>query len=118
MDEPTVEESIKILQGIKEKYEEFHHVIISNEAIAAAVRLSQEYIKGRHLPDKAIDIMDEAAAMVNVERGSVHAHASAILHGASKELSKKTSDQVPIVGIQHVREIVAEWTGMARSEIM
>ncbi len=59
---PTIEEAIEILEGIKYKYEEHHHVHYTADAIEQAVRLSDRYMPGRHLPDKAIDIMDEAGA--------------------------------------------------------
>ena len=62
VEEPTEEETVRILEGIKGKYEEHHHVKITPEAIQAAVRLSSRYINDRNLPDKAIDLMDEAAA--------------------------------------------------------
>lgn len=62
VEEPTEEETVRILEGIKGKYEEHHHVKITSEAIEAAVRLSSRYINDRNLPDKAIDLMDEAAA--------------------------------------------------------
>ena len=62
VEEPTEEETVRILEGIKGKYEEHHHVEITPEAIQAAVRLSSRYINDRNLPDKAIDLMDEAAA--------------------------------------------------------
>jgi ATP-dependent Clp protease ATP-binding subunit ClpA len=118
VDEPTIEESIKILEGIKEKYEDYHKVKISNEAIAAAVRFSQEYIKGRRLPDKAIDIMDEAAAKINVERGSAHEHAAAILHGAAKKACENCETvAATLVTVEHVKEIVAEWVGMDAKDI-
>lgn len=62
VEEPTEEEAIRILEGIKGKYEEHHRVTISPEAVEAAVRLSSRYINDRNLPDKAIDLIDEAAA--------------------------------------------------------
>ena len=62
VEEPTQEEAIGILMGIKEKYEEHHGVQISEEAVVAAVKLSERYINDRNLPDKAIDLIDEAAA--------------------------------------------------------
>ncbi|MCM1046633.1 MAG: ATP-dependent Clp protease ATP-binding subunit [Candidatus Gastranaerophilales bacterium] len=62
VEEPTEEEAIRILEGIKEKYEEHHHVTIRPDAIQAAVRFSNRYINDRNLPDKAIDLIDEAAA--------------------------------------------------------
>ena len=62
VEEPTEEEAVRILEGIKGKYEDHHHVEITPEAIEAAVRLSSRYINDRNLPDKAIDLIDEAAA--------------------------------------------------------
>ena len=62
VEEPTEEEAIRILEGIKAKYEEHHRVTITPEAVDAAVRLSNRYINDRNLPDKAIDLIDEAAA--------------------------------------------------------
>lgn len=62
VEEPTEEEAVRILEGIKGKYEEHHQVNITNEAVEAAVRLSNRYINDRNLPDKAIDLIDEAAA--------------------------------------------------------
>ena len=62
VEEPTQEEAIRILEGIREKYEEHHKVTITSEAVDAAVRLSSRYINDRNLPDKAIDLIDEAAA--------------------------------------------------------
>ena len=70
MDEPTKEDAISILRGIKEKYENHHKVLIKDAAIIAAVELSQRYITDRHLPDKAIDLIDEAAAKVRMEINS------------------------------------------------
>ena len=67
VDEPTVEETIEILQGIKPYYEEYHHVKISDEIIRAAAVLSERYISDRFLPDKAIDVIDEAASRANLE---------------------------------------------------
>lgn len=62
VEEPSLEESIDILKGLRPKYEEHHHVVISDEAIAAAVQLSARYINDRYLPDKAVDLIDEAAS--------------------------------------------------------
>lgn len=62
VEEPTEEEAVRILNGIKEKYEQHHQVTITEEAVEAAVRLSNRYINDRNLPDKAIDLIDEAAA--------------------------------------------------------
>jgi len=70
VDEPDTESAISILRGIKEKYETHHKVRIKDEAIIAAVELSQRYITNRFLPDKAIDLMDEAAAKLRLEINS------------------------------------------------
>ena len=66
VEEPTEEEAVRILEGIKGKYEAHHHVTITPEAVEAAVRLSSRYINDRNLPDKAIDLIDEAAASVRL----------------------------------------------------
>lgn len=66
VEEPTEEEAVRILEGIKGKYEARHHVTITPEAVEAAVRLSSRYINDRNLPDKAIDLIDEAAASVRL----------------------------------------------------
>ena len=67
VEEPTQEEAILILEGIKGKYEEHHHVNITKEAVEAAVKLSERYINDRNLPDKAIDLIDEAAASARLQ---------------------------------------------------
>jgi len=71
VDEPTVEETISILRGLKEKYELHHGVKIKDSALVAAAYLSHRYISGRYLPDKAIDLVDEAAARIRVEIDSM-----------------------------------------------
>jgi ATP-dependent Clp protease ATP-binding subunit ClpE len=67
--EPTVEEAITILKGIQPKYEQFHHVKYTDEAIEACVKLSHRYIQDRFLPDKAIDLLDEAGSKANLHIG-------------------------------------------------
>lgn len=71
VEEPTEEEAIRILEGIKGKYEEHHQVSITSEAVEAAVRLSGRYINDRNLPDKAIDLIDEAAAGARLRSADV-----------------------------------------------
>jgi ATP-dependent Clp protease ATP-binding subunit ClpB len=70
VNEPSVLDAISILRGLKERYEVFHHVRIKDEAIIAAVQLSQRYISDRFLPDKAIDLIDEAASKLRLEINS------------------------------------------------
>ena len=71
VNEPSIEDAITILRGLKEKYEVHHGVRIKDSAIVAAVKLSSRYITARFLPDKAIDLMDEAASRLSIEIGSV-----------------------------------------------
>ena len=73
VDEPTVEDTISILRGLKERYENYHHVTIHDNALVAAATLSHRYITDRFLPDKAIDLVDEACAMIRTEMDSVPA---------------------------------------------
>jgi len=71
VDEPSAEDAISILRGLKDRYETHHHVRIKDEAIIAAVELSQRYITDRFLPDKAIDLIDESAAKLRLEMNSM-----------------------------------------------
>src|ERR1700741_2293321 len=71
INEPTVEDAISILRGLKDRYETHHHVRIKDEAIIAAVELSNRYITDRFLPDKAIDLIDESAAKLKLELNSM-----------------------------------------------
>ncbi|MEO6356263.1 MAG: ATP-dependent chaperone ClpB [Ferruginibacter sp.] len=71
IDEPSVEDAISILRGLKDRYETYHHVLIKDEAIIAAVELSHRYITDRFLPDKAIDLIDESAAKLRLEMNSM-----------------------------------------------
>lgn len=67
VNEPTVKETILILKGLRDKYEAFHRVKITDEALVSAAKLSYRYIQGRYLPDKAIDVIDEAAARIRLQ---------------------------------------------------
>lgn len=71
VEEPSIEDSIAILRGLKERYEIFHGVKISDDAISSAVKLSKRYIQDRFLPDKAIDLIDEAASLIRMEIDSL-----------------------------------------------
>jgi ATP-dependent Clp protease ATP-binding subunit ClpB len=71
IDEPNVEDAISILRGLKDRYETYHHVLIKDEAIIAAVELSHRYITDRFLPDKAIDLIDESAARLRLDMNSM-----------------------------------------------
>ena len=71
VDEPSIEDSISILRGLQERYEVYHKIEIQDEALIAAAELSDRYIADRFLPDKAIDLIDEAAAKMRLELDSV-----------------------------------------------
>ncbi|MDD3419199.1 MAG: ATP-dependent Clp protease ATP-binding subunit, partial [Candidatus Gastranaerophilales bacterium] len=84
IDQPSVDDTIKIIQGLKSKYEEHHRLNISDDAIIAAAKLSDKYITDRFLPDKAIDIIDEASSKVRLS--------ASVLPPAGKELEKQLKD--------------------------
>lgn len=71
VEEPTIDEALEILNGIKERYEEHHHLAISDEALNSAVTLASRYIPDRFLPDKAIDLIDEAASRVRIRHRTI-----------------------------------------------
>src|SRR6202007_1191983 len=89
VDEPTMEQAVDILMGIRERYEQHHKVTITDDAVKAAVDLSIRYITDRHLPDKAIDLIDEAASRVRLR----HASAPPALREAQKELDRVTKEK-------------------------
>ena len=73
MEEPTIDETITILKGIRQRYEDHHNVTYSDEAVRAAAELSSRYVTDRCLPDKAIDLLDEAGAgKADEQRGTAH----------------------------------------------
>lgn len=95
IDEPSVSESIEILNGIKDYYEKYHHVKISEEVIGEAVRLSERYITDRFLPDKAIDVIDEAGSRVNLRTKAIYdvSVLSERKNSIDSEIDKATEEQ-------------------------
>ncbi|MGE6526516.1 AAA family ATPase [Bacillus safensis] len=139
VDEPTPDEAIDILKGIQDKYEAYHGVTYSDEAIKACVQLSSRYIQDRHLPDKAIDLMDEAGSKANLSIDSASedeltnrlAQIAAEKQAALKEeqyekaaklrdeeeaiearLQNKTTDKEHIVTAEDIQAIVEQKTGI------
>jgi ATP-dependent Clp protease ATP-binding subunit ClpC len=96
VDEPTMEQAIDILMGIRERYEQHHKVTITDDAVKAAVDLSIRYITDRHLPDKAIDLIDEASSRVRLR----HASAPPNLRDAQRELEKVTKEKDAAINAQ------------------
>ena len=93
---PSVEDSVKILDGLKKTYEEFHNVSYSPESLRGAVELADRYITGRFLPDKAIDLMDEAGAMARINSATTPPDTSALeeeIQRVNAEKSRASSEQ-------------------------
>ena len=88
VEEPTEEEAVRILEGIKSRYEEHHKVTISSEAVEAAVRLSNRYINDRNLPDKAIDLIDEAAAHARLHATDLPNKSKQLLAEIKKQIGR------------------------------
>ena len=113
VEEPTVEDSISILRGLKERYEVFHGVKIQDNAIIAAATLSDRYITDRFLPDKAIDLVDEACAMIRTEMDSMPAELDEISRGImqleiEEAALKKETDKLSKEHLEDIRKELAE----------
>ena len=93
VEEPTKEQCLEILRGLQDKYEKHHRVGISEEALEAAVRMSERYITDRNLPDKAIDVLDEACSKVSLRGYRVPENLTA-LEAAVKELAEQKEDSI------------------------
>ena len=103
VEEPTLEQTVAILMGIRERYEQHHQVRISDEAIQAAADLSTRYITDRHLPDKAIDLIDEAASRVRLRYSS----APPALRDAQKDLDRISKEKDAAINNQEYEEAAA-----------
>ncbi len=148
VEEPSVEDAIKILMGLKESYEKHHGVKITDDAVKAAVVLSKKYIQGRYLPDKAIDLMDEACARRKIELSETPDEIRDIekrirqleeearnnptleedlkkkIELLQKELEEKKKKWMEEKGLtdvlteEDIAEIVSEWTGIPVSKML
>ena len=129
VEEPTLEQTIEILKGIRERYEQHHKVRITDEAVKAAADLSIRYITDRHLPDKAIDLIDEASSRVRLR----HSSAPPELRAAQKGLDKITKEKDAAINAQeyeqaatlreaeatsreHVDQLRADWQASVSGE--
>jgi len=95
VEEPGLDETLKILRGVKGKYEEHHKVSYSSEAVEAAARLAQRYIMGRYMPDKAIDVLDEAGAMRKLDPPKPPPEVS----GIEQEIRQLAEEKVAVISI-------------------
>lgn len=114
VDEPTVEDTISILRGLKERYEVYHGVKIQDQALIAAATLSNRYITDRFLPDKAIDLVDEACATIKTEMNSMPAELDEISrkimqHEIEEAALKKEDDKLSKEQLEHVQKELAEY---------
>ncbi len=122
IDEPSIDESIEIIKGLKPKYEEHHRLIISDDAIVAAVKLSSKYVNDRFLPDKAIDVIDEASSKVRLKASNLCPEAKE-LEKQLKSLIKEKEDAIRNQEFEtasqlrddeadlrdRIREVAADW---------
>ncbi len=125
--EPTESQTADILRGVKQSYERFHNVSIPDETIRSAVSLSVRYINDRFLPDKALDILDEAASRVKLLRGSQmnkeqpgdkEKDSCATLEQAARRFAAKQLSRAPLpITPNDTAQVVADWTGIPVSRI-
>lgn len=109
VEEPSRDTTVKILKGVKKEYERFHGVCIPDETAVAAVDAAIEHIHDRFLPDKAFDVIDEAAAKVSLEAHPPHAVAFGLVHAASAEAKRACPEGTPTVTPKDVQEIARQW---------
>ncbi|MEI7741197.1 MAG: AAA family ATPase [bacterium] len=111
--EPTPEAALAVLRGIANLYEKHHDVIIDDDALEAAVTLSIEKLKGRRLPDKAIDIIDEASAKVAIEMQGAHATAIGVMHAAAEKSRERAAKERQDIGFEtkHLEELSKKYPG-------
>lgn len=120
VNEPTVPETIEILKGIRGRFESFHKVKITDEAIAAAVKLTHRFVSGRFLPDKAVDAMDQAAARITVRRKPQETKAEQQSPTDTKTASQPekldgkalSEPKEPEVTEEDVANVVSKWTSI------
>lgn len=107
MREPDKAQTLEILSGLRERYENFHHVEISDEALISAVELSSRYVTDRFMPDKAIDLIDEAASMANVELWKRSEEEEMLENEAVSLLSA-------VIREDEIEKVIAQWDGQFR----
>jgi ATP-dependent Clp protease ATP-binding subunit ClpC len=112
--EPTKEQAIEILRGLKATYEDFHQVKYDQKAIEAAVNLSSRYINDRFLPDKAIDLLDEAGSRTHL-RYSLQSTSPAEVSEESPLINPESL--IPVVDAEEIAQIVAAWTGIPVTQL-
>ena len=102
VNEPTAEQALDILRGLRGRYEAHHGLTISDKALEAAVELSRRYLPDRYLPDKAIDLIDEGAARLRMEEEA----------DTNRRQGRRKGNGQPVLGRSHVAAVLAQWTGI------
>jgi len=113
--EPSVEETREILQGLRKTYEEYHKVKITSSAIKAAAQLSEQYISDRFLPDKAIDLIDEAGSRIHLRHSMQQKKKH--LEDVGEQPIINPQSLVPVVDEEAIAEIVSAWTGIPLTKL-
>ncbi len=109
VEEPSRDTAVAILKGVKGEYEKFHGVCIPDETVEAAVDAAIEFINERFLPDKAFDVIDEAAAKVALETDRTHAASLGLVHAASAKVKAECPTGIPPVTPADVAEVAQQW---------
>ena len=107
--EPTVPETVEILKAIAESYEKHHKVKYTPESLVAAAKLSDRYLTDRFLPDKAIDLMDEAGAIAHLSSYSASVNVKSV---GNDDIDEGSEKDLPIVDEQTVTEVISEWASI------
>lgn len=116
--EPSIEQSIVMIKGLRRRYEKHHGVIISDNAIEAAVKLSHTYLNDRFLPDKAIDLLDESAARIKLESRSPSDSEKVLRLAMGESVSRFSADEnkslgsLPQISEEDIAQTLTEWTGI------
>ncbi|MCR4741066.1 MAG: ATP-dependent chaperone ClpB [Lachnospiraceae bacterium] len=123
VDEPSVEDTISILRGLKERYENYHHVKITDSALVSAATLSHRYISDRFLPDKAIDLVDEACALIKTELDSMPTELDELNRRTTQmaieaEALKKETDKLSLERLEALQKELAELTEEKNSRML
>lgn len=128
--EPDREQTMQILRGIRTRYEDYHGVTISDEAIESAVELSMRFVTDRHLPDKAIDLMDEAASMLKIKHIGARVQENHVFeHEPEEENGEAAQDEQmeepllpcvanPVVTKQEIALIVSDWMNIPKEQVL
>jgi len=112
--EPSLKDTTKVLQSLQSHYEEHHSVQYTEKALEAAVSLSERYISDRFLPDKAIDVMDEAGALVQLQHRSMITSSSSVTDKNGNTVETTTK---PLVTEQHICQVLSQWTQIPMGQL-